>query len=1566
MTVRWKPLVFLSGVFLIVGLIGVAAIILTLVPRTSQDSLKWARTSREAGRFEDAEIYFKQALQKAPKDAAIHTEFAALYRDWAQHAPAEKRASLRNERINQLRTAIKFDKAIKVPRVALLIDSMHEDDVPGSNYWANEVVNVDPDNVDAHYVLALEALDSHPPNVPEARRHLELLEKNKAKAIRVLLVRAMLADATGDLTGRQSVLAQARAITLAPESDPVDRVAGLRLASMTIRFEDEPTNLNEHVTGMLKQVKELGLVEELAPARVVRLRALLERTQRSLVEKSGRGSPTTQKSNVVFTSTSSIGEKSGNGSPTTKKEIERLVDAIEAELDSIFKLALAGKNEPDLQTYLAYADHLNLRRQRDRCLEVVDQALKSPQASRRTAAQIVMTLHVIAVQMALSTEEDKGRFEKAGPHIQALLDCPEPKAQGFGHLFAGSVDLDRSSTAREPKAGDGAAAPKETVAGFRKSAVKHLKIAAAQLPDVAEAQARYGVALVLAGEQNLGRQFLQTAMRLGNLDPQYQLWAAWAILQAGYPEEAEPIVATLLRQVAAGNAPREMEAGLFLLSGEIHQSRHSPDDLNKAVGFFEKALATGRETRANVVFRLAQIDVQTGQYDRALARINALKVKGANSPAAEQLAVLTLEQQGKSDDARSRLRAARASFPDGADLAGLDAALLNKDGKPAEADRVLAELLARQPDNATLVMMRAQIQAESLKNFDQARALLLSIGENTENSAPLVQLAGLELERNQLEAAENVIAKIRSRWKEAATADVLDAQLALKRGRPAEAIEHFDAALRKDPENKIVQYWKAQLDGQNGAVAEATRSLEAIVKNKPIKEVDTGTTLMSAAQSALASLSLRTGSLDDAIRRFEELKHSDKNGTLSKADRWQLITAYVARGQWPSARREIAALLNDPKNPPTDDERVRGANFYRQQGEDATALAQLDYVLKVNPTNPPAVVTRSYILLKAKQHEQAGAILRTAIEQLNQKKETPSAVFYLLLAAVENDIPPAASALDRAIATLDTGLASLPGALELVQAKFAALKAAGRSQAAVEFLEAKAKAFPKGDLPRELVKVYRDERLYDKADRLLRDLMETSPDDTNLAAALIQVVSFEATEAAMRNQTDRQRELNNRAGAMIRDYRARFPNSTVFIHAECDMVARRGDLTRAIELTREIDKLSKTSPMGALLRARIYAAQGKPRDLAQSYKEALERAPRQLELRVLLGQTQLKLGDADEALRQANMVLDVEINRLDAQLLQARAMAEAGTTPTEKDHLQREAIARLETITKANPRLEEAFHTLAEIHFKRNHNAGGVAVLKDDLKANPTDASAASRIVEVLSLRPSGDQQNSAENLNQARQLAAEIVAQDKEGSMTLAVAIGFHKARQLELACPYAKTAAAKLNTPAAHLTYGDVLLTLAESHPDAKEQQAALVSAVAEYEMVLKSQPNSVEAINNKAWILHTYMDQSRQALELVLGLQKRVNSAALPGEFYDTLGSIQESIGKIRDAEQAYTDGLRKSPEHPVLNFHFGKMIAGDRSRAVKARPYLMKALEGNLSPPMTQEATRLVQLIDGKGH
>ena len=50
--------------------------------------------------------------------------------------------------------------------------------------------------------------------------------------------------------------------------------------------------------------------------------------------------------------------------------------------------------------------------------------------------------------------------------------------------------------------------------------------------------------------------------------------------------------------------------------------------------------------------------------------------------------------------------------------------------------------------------------------------------------------------------------------------------------------------------------------------------------------------------------------------------------------------------------------------------------------------------------------------------------------------------------------------------------------------------------------------------------------------------------------------------------------------------------------------------------------------------------------------------------------------------------------------------------------------------------------------------------------------------------------------------------------------------------------------------------------------------------------------------------------------------------------------------------------------MLNFHFGKMIANDRSRAQKARNHLKKAVEkpDRINPKMAQEAIELVEAID----
>ena len=158
---------------------------------------------------------------------------------------------------------------------------------------------------------------------------------------------------------------------------------------------------------------------------------------------------------------------------------------------------------------------------------------------------------------------------------------------------------------------------------------------------------------------------------------------------------------------------------------------------------------------------------------------------------------------------------------------------------------------------------------------------------------------------------------------------MLDAQLALEQGNVSAAIEHFDVALEKDPNNKLVQFWKAQLDSRNGATKDAAQAFESIARERRSRSSKAGLTLATAAESALANLALQTGDIDTAIRRFEDLRGQSENGTLRRADRWQLAAAYAVKDQWPAAKREIAAMLNDPKNPADDDERVRAANFYR-------------------------------------------------------------------------------------------------------------------------------------------------------------------------------------------------------------------------------------------------------------------------------------------------------------------------------------------------------------------------------------------------------------------------------------------------------------------------------------------------------------------------------------------------------------------------------------------------------------------------------------------------------------
>jgi tetratricopeptide (TPR) repeat protein len=570
---------------------------------------------------------------------------------------------------------------------------------------------------------------------------------------------------------------------------------------------------------------------------------------------------------------------------------------------------------------------------------------------------------------------------------------------------------------------------------------------------------------------------------------------------------------------------------------------------------------------------------------------------------------------------------------------------------------------------------------------------------------------------------------------------------------------------------------------------------------------------------------------------------------------------------------------------------------------------------------------------------------------------------YLMLAALENVQKPQEAATARAIKALEDGLKTHAGDIELVAARYKLLKGSDPSTA-ISWLEAQATPQSAPAVRRLLAESYRDRGDFAKAELVVRELLQDQPKDQPrdpaLVALLVRVLLSQAAVEAERGGATRERATDEKTLALVRQAKAEFPSEIAFPRAEWELAMRRRDFARALAITQEVDTIAPRSTLGPVLRAQVFASQGRVPEVAQSYAEASEREPRRLDLKLLLAQTQLTLGKTDECLRLASNVLEADKDQPGAVVLKARALI-AFEGPASQVNVRRdEAAALLTDAIKADPKFREAYHTLADLEQRRGRRAEAVKTLEADLKADPDDVTGLALLAQALTA-PRDGKPAAAADLARAKALAEEQGGRDAQGQKCLALAIGFQRAQQLEMSIPWARKAVERIQTPAVHQTCGDILLARAEQFGNSDQSRELFRQAIAEYDEVLKVQPTAVEAVNNKAWILHRYLNDNATALELVEALVKRIDPSTLPPEFLDTLGAIQETANRVKDAEDSYNAGLRKAPRHPFLNFHLGRLIAADSDRRSQALPYLQiaQATSDRLPPSMAAELKELIQ-------
>ncbi len=1227
MTVRWKPLIVLSGLFLGFAAAGLLAFFFVLAPGDVQEVLAQARAARSAGQFDSAKIHYLQALQQDGRNIEIYEELAEFYGEWAETDPKEKRRQLEGERLRALVEAAKLDKNALAPRRALLEEALKGDDPAERLQWAEQVFGLDPKDLDARAVLAESALENAQPT--EAGKHLEALEAGAPAAFRTEWVRARIAQAASDNASLDKILDRVRGSTLldSESMDPIDRLSHLRLLVLDAERSADSNTLAERLAIVEQHARDLVEDPEAPASRVVEISELMGRLQGRIAK----------------------------GSEADQARLADASKALDEVAEAGFNKALESEKTLGLWIYRAYADHLAKRGRRERCLEVIRTALQLPIAKEGVLVGEVMALHETAAKLTLSDSEDADRYAKAEPHIKALIDSPRPDYQGLGHLYQGAIELEYSGLAGASQAlGRSPKDPKAT--DHLSEAARHLKAASTRLPKTATAQALYGVSLILSGDSSLGRQYLQNARRLGLQEPRYQVWAAWSLLQAGYPEEAEPIVSGLLNQVEQGNAPADLRGTLHVLRAEIASARRTPEDLQVARTEYQAAFANGEELPPGVELRMVQLAMRLEGAEAGLQKLEALRANGRGGPAAEHLAVATLIELGRTEEARQSLNQARQEFPASVELVGLDAAMLLEAEQAETADQVLKDFLKRYPDRTDVAQMRARLLVDEFEDVEQARKLLIEAANRTENPGPLVQLTRLDLSQGDFQGAARSIGRVRNQWPEAASGDLLDAQLSLARNDLPGASRHLNRALQKDPTNKIALFYKAQLAEGSGASAEAAQVYEALIRDGSVKELANGLPLTTAARLALASLSMQNNDFDGAIARFEALRQDA--GDFSRPIRWRLVSAYIEKGDWTTARKEILDLLNDPDVTP--DERVQAANYFRRNGEASAADAQIDQVLSENPAHPGAVVTRAFALSEADRTAEAADLLRKAIAQSSQ----PPPV-YLLLAGIENTKEPAEEARQAALAALDQGLETRPGSLELIQAKHNLLRAYDGPEAALKFVQNEAETLEKTGnettgLRRLLVDLHAQEGQLEQAEAILNELRKDRPDDAGLAVTLVGLVTSQAIRASDRNDRQAEQKLNLRTAELLTRFREQFPDDLRFPQAEFELALRRADHSKAEAITKQIDRIAPDSPTGPLLRAKLFTEQGWFERAIESYNDALSRNGDRPEVRLALGRLYLRNGHTDDARHQAENVLESNPKEAEALLLKARALVADG------------------------------------------------------------------------------------------------------------------------------------------------------------------------------------------------------------------------------------------------------------------------------------------------------------------
>jgi putative PEP-CTERM system TPR-repeat lipoprotein len=761
---------------------------------------------------------------------------------------------------------------------------------------------------------------------------------------------------------------------------------------------------------------------------------------------------------------------------------------------------------------------------------------------------------------------------------------------------------------------------------------------------------------------------------------------------------------------------------------------------------------------------------------------------------------------------------------------------------------------------------------------------------------------------------------------------VLRGQADLGLQKVKEAKEAFEAALKNDPGNADARRGLARIGLMTGDTQAAEEQLDKALQSA---NDDIQTWILKG------ELELSLQKPDTAQTSFEKaLELSPSSATA----RMGVVRAMLAQGKTNEAGAHIDILAKaSPNHPLVNYLRALAA---RQNNDLDAAQAALREVLRVAPNHAPSLLQAGQVHYLRREFEQSRDALQRYLTQLPDNLAAKK-----LLAAVYIELKQAQKAVEllgpmAAQAPNDPQLLAMLGTAHMSQRDFKTGKAylgqaadlapeaaAIRTQLAVSHLASGDSA----DAISELEAALESNPEFSRADVLLILTHFQNREFDKALAAAQKLAEKQPSNAQVRNLLGAAYE-GKKDYAMARDsYRKAVELDPGYATAALNLARldlRDGKRDEARAAYEAILETQKDQPVALVALAKMASDDGRAQEGIALLERARDKNPRAIQPRLILANYHLRRGNAAEALTLAREAYDISPQLPAAALLLGRAQIASG--------MPDDAISTLSELAERYPESADTHMQLALAYGQKRDVANTRRALERVLELQPGNPLATLGLGN-LALRTG--------KLDEALSIATELQkTQAKspagfslEGDVLMARSEPRKAVSAYRTALDKAPASATVLKLYAARSRAGesDAAATLSswlEEHPDDAAVRLAYAStlhqsgkraaAVDQYERVLKSQPDSVLALNNLAWLY--FEDGNPRAMDLA---ERAYNRAPERAEIIDTYGWLLIKGGRLEQGLDLLEKAAKRSPENGDIRYHLAAGLAavGETSRA-----------------------------------